>query len=378
MRRDISVLCFLALLMVASGALGEDGSRLISLDHYVRVKSTAPGIAGQVAQIYVREVVLAGTALRGGPAADGVILFVHGAGTPAEVTFDVPYKDYSWMAYLANAGFDAFSIDMTGYGRSTRPPAMNDPCNFSKEEQAQFVPNLIPAPCAPSHPGPITTMGSDWNDIGAVVDYLRALRRVDRVSLVAWSQGGPRAGGYAARNPAKVARLVVLAPAYNRAGPLEAPTPLPASNGSMTAQSHADFTANWDRQVGCPEQYEPAASAAVWSDMLSSDPVGATWGAGVRRAPQVPTWGFNQTVVARMQTAFLMVTGAHDKQVAPQRVRELYADLGSKQKVFIDLACSSHNAMWEKNHVLLFKASLEWLKDGKVNGTSAGELKLGY
>ena len=39
-----------------------------------------------------------------------------------------------------------------------------------------------------------------------------------------------------------------------------------------------------------------------------------------------------------MQTPFLMVTGAHDKQVAPERVRELYADLGSKQKVFIDLA----------------------------------------
>ena len=61
----------------------------------------------------------------------------------------------------------------------------------------------------------------------------------------------------------------MLAPAYNRAGPLEAPNPLPASNGSMTAQSQADFTANWDRQVGCPEQYEPAASAAVWSDMLA-------------------------------------------------------------------------------------------------------------
>ena len=152
MRRDISVLCPLALLMAASAASGDDGSRLISLDHYVRVKSTAPAIAGQEAQIYVREVVLAGTALRGGPAADGVVLFVHGAGTPAEVSFDVPYKDYSWMAYLAKAGFDVFSMDMTGYGRSTRPPAMNDPCNFSKEQQAQFVPNLIPAPCAPSHP----------------------------------------------------------------------------------------------------------------------------------------------------------------------------------------------------------------------------------
>ena len=378
MRRYLSLLSPLALIMAGCATISNDSSRLVTVDHYVRVKSTAPAMAGQYAQIYVREVALAGTASRGGPAADRVVLFVHGAGTPAEVTFDVPYKDYSWMAYLAKAGFDVFSMDMTGYGRSTRPAAMNDPCNFSKEQQAQFVPNLIPAPCAPSHPTPITTMDSDWNDIGAVVDHLRVLRSVDKVSLVGWSQGGPRAGGYAARNAAKVARLVVMAPAYTRASPLEAPNPLPASSGPMTAQSHADFTANWDRQVGCPEQYEPAASDSIWSEMLASDPVGATWGAGVRRAPQVPTWGFNQAVVAKMQTPFLMVAGAHDKQVVPERVRQLYADLGSEQKVFIDLACSSHNAMWEKNHLLLFQASLEWLKDGKVNGMSEGELKLGY
>ena len=92
MRRNFSVLCPLALLMAASAAFGDDGSRLISLDHYVRVKSTAPAMAGQDAQIYVREVVLAGTALRGGPAADSVVLFVHGAGTPAEVAFDVPTR----------------------------------------------------------------------------------------------------------------------------------------------------------------------------------------------------------------------------------------------------------------------------------------------
>jgi pimeloyl-ACP methyl ester carboxylesterase len=378
MRLRFSIIYTLALLVTSFLAFADDGSRLVSVDHYVRVKSTAPAISGQDALIYVREVVLVGTILRGGPASDHVVLFVHGSGTTAEVAFDVPYKDYSWMTYLAKAGFDVFSMDMTGYGRSSRPPAMNDPCNSSKEQQTQFIPNLIPAACAPSQPTPITTMGSDWNDIGAVVDHLRALRRVDKVSLVAWSQGGPRAGGYTARNPGKVARLVVLAPSYNRTMPLEAPNPLPAGNGSMTVQSHADFTANWDRQVGCPEQYEPAASASVWFEMLASDLVGATWGSGVRRAPQVPTWGFNQAAVARMQTPFLMVSGVHDKQVTPDRVRDLYTDLGSKQKVFIDLACSSHNAMWEKNHLLLFQASLEWLKDGKVNGISEGILKLGY
>ena len=378
MRRNLPALCTLILMLAASAASGDDALRLISVDHYVPVKSTAPAIAGQDAQIYVHEVVLAGTALRDGPAPDGIVLFVHGAGTPAEVAFDVPQKDYSWMAYLANAGFDVFSMDMTGYGRSTRPTAMNDPCNFSKEQQAQFVPNLISAPCAPSHPSPITTMESDWNDIDAVVDHLRALRRVDKVSIVGWSQGGPRGAGYAARNPEKVARLVMLAPAYNRTGPLEAPNPLPASSGPMTAQSQADFYANWNRQIGCPEQYDPDVSAAVWTGMLASDPVGATWGSGVRRAPQVPTWGFNQAVVAGMQTPFLMVAGAQDKQIVPERVRELYADLGSTQKVIIDLACSSHNALWEKNRLLLFKASLEWLKEGKVNGVTEGELKLGY
>ena len=112
--------------------------------------------------------------------------------------------------------------------------------------------------------------------------------------------------------------------------------------------------------------------------MLASDPVGSTWGTGVRRAPQVPTWGFNQTIVAKMQTPFLLVAGVHDKQVLPERVRELYADLGAKQKVLVDLGCSSHNAMWERNHLLLFRASLEWLRDGKVSGMSEGELKLGY
>jgi fermentation-respiration switch protein FrsA (DUF1100 family) len=77
-----------------------------------------------------------------------------------------------------------------------------------------------------------------------------------------------------------------------------------------------------------------------------------------------------------METPFLTLVGTHDKQVLPARVRELYADLGSKQKLFIELGCASHNAMWEKNRALLFKASLDWLRDGSVNGVATGELKL--
>jgi pimeloyl-ACP methyl ester carboxylesterase len=351
-----------------------DTTQLLSIDRYVPVKSTAPSMSGQTALLYVRERVEGRSLLHG---SSGVVLFVHGAGTPAEVAFDVPYSDYSWMAYLAHGGFDVFSMDMTGYGRSTRPTVMNDPCNLTREQQRQFVPTLMPAPCAASFQGSATTIASDWNDIGAVVDYLRGLRHVERVSLVGWSQGGPRAGGFAAQHPDRVQRLVLLAPAYARTGPDSAPAARP-DTVVFNTQSQAEFDANWDRQVGCPEQYDKSVSNAVWAQMVASDPVGSTWNAGVRRAPTVPSWGWNRAVVSKSQTPTLMVAGAFDKQVAPDRVRDLQADLGAQDKVFVDLACSSHNAMWEMNHALLFKASLDWLTTGSVGGTKNGVLRLGY
>ena len=363
-----------ACLLFSVALLADDGERILTLDHFVRVKSTVPAMAGETAQIYVRERVQAGRALRGGSFADRVVLFVHGAGTPAEVAFDVPHQDYSWMAFLARSGFDVFAMDTTGYGRSTRPGPMSDPCNLAKDRQAPFV----SAPCPPSYPHAMTTIASDWNDIGGVVEYIRNLRKVDKVSMVAWSLGGPRAGGYAGQHPEHVQKLVLLAPAYNRGAAAAAPAKLPADGVPMNTQSRDEFTANWDRQVGCPDQYDPAASDAVWSAMLASDPVGATWGPGVRRAPQTTTWGWNATMVGKTLVPTLMVAGAHDKQVPPERVRDLLTDLAAKEKVLVDLACSSHNAMWEKNHMLLFRASLEWLTQGSVNGMKSGEVKIGY
>src|SRR5262245_28883058 len=275
------LLVFALLLLIPPMIFAEDSDQLLTIDHHVRVKSTVPTIAGQMAQIYVRERAKAATPLRSANLADRVVLFVHGAGTPAEVAFDVPHQDYSWMAYLARAGFDVFSMDTAGYGRSTRPPAMNDPCNLSQEQQKAFVPLFLAAPCGPSYSRNTTTIASDWNDIDAVVDYIRGLRHVDRVSLVAWSLGGPRAGGYAARHPEKVQKLVLLAPAYGRTGREEAPATVPAEGTALNTQSRDEFMANWDRQVGCSEQYDPATAETVFSNMLESDPVGATWGSGV-------------------------------------------------------------------------------------------------
>jgi pimeloyl-ACP methyl ester carboxylesterase len=360
------------------GADGDDGEAILSLDHYVPVKSTVPAMDGETAQIYLRERVRAGTLLRGGVPDDRVVIFVHGAGTPGAVGFDVPYQDYSWMEYLARAGFDVFAIDFTGYGRSTRPSPMNDPCNLPAESQTAFVPGPLAAQCPPVYAHAMTTIESDWNDLGAAVDYVRRLRGVERVSFVAWSLGGPRAGGWTARNPDRVDRLVLLAPAYNRDAPGAAPATVPGPGTPFNTQSYAEFVANLERQMGCADQADPAVARVIWSEMLRSDPVGATWGPGVRRAPRTTTWGWNASVVSGLRVPTLLVAGAHDKQVAPERVRELHADLGSAEKVFIDLGCASHAAMWDRNHELLFRASLEWLTTGSVQGAREGVLRLGY
>ncbi len=273
-------------LFIGLPSVGDDGDRLLSVDHYVRVRSAVPAISGQTTQIYVREVVEAGTALRTASLGDQVVLFVHGAGTPAEVAFDVPRQDYSWMGYLARAGYDVFSMDMTGYGRSTRPAAMNDPCNLSREQQLTFVPALLAAPCSPSYGQQMTTLASDWNDIGAVVDHLLALRRVERVSMFAWSLGGPRAAGYAAQHPEKVRKLVLLAPAYNRAAKGEPPAQVPADGPAMNTQSHDEFAATAEVQpqvVTCGArrtplpQVAPTGSDSIIDDQTASLTAGSYW-----------------------------------------------------------------------------------------------------
>jgi pimeloyl-ACP methyl ester carboxylesterase len=378
MRTDVRTLATsFAIAVAASPATAQqwnESTGPLAVDHYVPVVSKAPSMEGEVALIYLRERVQTTTALRTSVLEDRVVLFVHGAGTPAEVSFDAPGA--SWMAYLANAGYDVFSMDMTGYGRSTRPHPMNDPCNLSEQQQRDLVPAVLSAPCPPSFGFAATTIESDWHDLDAAVEYVRELRSVERVHLFAWSLGGPRAGGYAAQHPGKVASLTLLSTAYARNRPSTPPAQVPAPGAAMTKQSRADFDALWNGQLGCPNQYEPEIRESVWAAMLESDPVGATWGTGVRRAPRVTTWGWSTETPTQQRTPALLIAPETDGQVSPAPVVELNKDQGSEKKVLVHLACSSHNAMWETNRDELFAASLEWLHSGTVQGLATGELRL--
>jgi pimeloyl-ACP methyl ester carboxylesterase len=366
------IACVSALLVLSPSAsfARDDSAQILSVDHFVAHRSTAPAIAGQQVQLYMRERVQAQILTHTADFNGEVVVFLHGA-------FDAPYQDYSWMAYLAQNGFDTFALDLTGYGYSTRPAALDDPCNVASDQRPSIAPGMVSETCTPSLTTQINTAQSEWDDLDSAVDYLRGLRHVERVSIVGWSLGGTRAGGYAALHPEKVGRLVLLAPTYD----VDHPTALPPKDADagvpVTLVSRAAVTGNWDRQVHCSNQFDPAFRDAMWSEGLQAD--GIEWAPDQRRVPTAPPWRWNRSTATRVQTPSLIISGELD-QMSPMSVpavmRTVYADLGTPDKVFLDMPCASHFAMWEAPHLQLFRASQEWLRDGSVDGHKEGEVRL--
>ncbi len=311
-----------------------------------------------------------------------VVLMVQGAATPVVATFDLRFENYSWMAFLAEAGFDVFAMDLTGYGLSPRP-MMDNPCNTSPSDQRSFlIPNPLAQPCSPTYPFTLTNMQSDWDEIDTVVDYVRDLRGVDKVNLLGWSRAGVRIGGYTVRHPEKVEKLFLFAPTYNRLAPSDPPRVLPQPGVPMTVLGSAAFfnnpLASWDQQVKCPNQFTPPIRDAIRSTLLDFDELGAEWGAaGVQRSPlQGTLWGWNPTFARLIEAPTLIIAGDVDTTTGVTHGRNLYDDLLIDSKVFVHVACASHFLAWENQHMILLRASEEWLRHGTFAGHDSGSFSV--
>ena len=114
-----------------------------------------------------------------------VVLLIHGATWASKCTFDPdPEHGYSLMEVLADAGYDVFAVDLHGYGRSERTDA------------------------------DWTDAASAAKDVEAAVEFVRALRWVERVHLFGYQWGAQPAALYASGKPQKVARLALLGMRY--------------------------------------------------------------------------------------------------------------------------------------------------------------------
>jgi pimeloyl-ACP methyl ester carboxylesterase len=350
----------------------DEDSEIRTIDHFVPHISTALANKGELAHLFVRERIR-----EGHHDPKHIVLMVQGATTPTVPIFDLHFRDYNWMEFLARAGFDTFAMDLQGYGLSTRP-RMDDPCNTQPSQQALLSPFPLLHPCAPSYPFKMAIQ-SDWDDIDAVVEYLRRYRGVEKVDLISWSRGGPRTGGYAAQHPDKVRRMVLYSPAaYDRVGP-STPPPLPEPGFLMQLGTLSNSHKTWDGQVGCPNQFDPNIRSTIDPMILQNDPVGSTWGDGTLwRAPlQNTLWGWNAATAARITMPTLIIRGLLDTQAPEAPQLDLFADLGASHKVLVKVACASHYLVWENQHRILLRASEEWLHEGTFDDHHSGSFVVG-
>jgi pimeloyl-ACP methyl ester carboxylesterase len=350
-----------------------DDRHILAIQHAVPHISTVPAIAGQRVELFAWERVKASKLkkFRNKPPTGKVVLFIHGGTVPSVPGFDLDYKDYSWMKSLAGAGFDVFSMDRTGYGFSPHPK-MDDPCNVNPAQQSILIPHPLAAPCAHSYPFRLTDTNSDNDDIGAVVDYIRALRGVERITIAGWSGVGPQAGSYAVKNHEKLDKLVFYAPNYLRTSPTNPPAILPQPGFPMNLRTRPMLEADWQSQVACEGQFEPEIRDVVWRRIMDFEPVGRTWGPleGVMRARTVTVWGWNATTAPALTVPMLIIVGQNDTLLS--QGRDLYQDLGSEDKVLVEVPCASHFLVWETQHKILHKASREWLRKGSLKGVRQG------
>ena len=349
--------------------MSQTAGDLVTTDRFVTHVSTVPATRGQTVGLFLRERALASTLAQKSPR---VVLMVHGGFAPSVVAYDLQYKDYSFMAALARAGYDVFAHSHTGYAPSPRP-LMDDPCNVDAEFQHELIPHVLPAQAAPRYPHKLVSSRSEWDELETVVDYICKLRNVERISFVGWSTGTPRAGGYAVLHPERVERLVMFGPApyFEAEAP---PAQYPEHGAPMILQSRNFLLHNrWQDHVHCEGQLEdPAVCDAVWRELMEVDTVGATWGRdgrGIMRAPNRMNFGWKSNL-AKIKAPTLMMIGEYDSYA--KRV-EAWRGLGAPQRMFVKVACATHFMQFERGRHLLYRATAEWLERGSVDGHAEGE-----
>ena len=236
-------------------------------------------------------------------APERIVLFVHGATFPSETMFDIDLPGGSWMEHAAKRGFDTYSVDVRGYGRSTRPAAMSQP---------------------PADNPPFGGADDAVRDIGAAVDYILKRRGVQKINLVGWSMGTTFMGKYASLNPDKVQKLVLYAPVWHEPAWTKAP-PYSGAWRAGTRESIRGFAA-----AGIPKDRLAEISPNDWYEKwwqanLATDPEGASRTPPVIRAPNGvmrdlnESWAKGQPTydAAAIRAPTLLIVGEWDVVTPP-------------------------------------------------------------
>lgn len=281
---------------------------------------------------------------------DRIVIFQHGA-TYGSLAFELPFGGMSWMDYVASKGFDAYCLDLPGYGRSTKPPQMMEP--------AENNPPFMRTPDAAA-------------SLGAVVDFVARRRGVEKVCLVGWSWGTAITSFYTAGHNDKVERLVLFAPVWDRTQSGPSPIHVEGKIGAYRTVSREATLAR--RQGGLSDAQKANIMPAGWFDQwwaatAATDPTG---GGKTVRAPNgvvqdgAEYWNVGRPLYdpAKIAVPLLIAVGEWDNDTPPYMAQTLFPLFrNAPWKRLSILGGGTHSMAMERNRMLLYRSVQQFLEE---------------
>ena len=258
-----------------------------------------------------------------GVAKRGTVFFVHGSSMASQPTFDlhVPGRpDSSVMDWFAARGFDTWTMDNEGYGRSDKQrPQNNDISN-----------------------------GAD--DLAAGTEYVMRAAGVQKMHMYGISSGALKAGLFAQRHPDRVDRLALDAFVWTGEG-----SPTLAERRKKLPQFQAMHRRPIDRAFvhsifnrdhpGTADQATIEAFADAILSLDDSMPTG-TYVDMCSKLPLLdPTKIVNPTIVMR---------GEYDGIAGFDDLVEFWKRLPNADKNFTVMAGISHASFQQKNYLAVY------------------------
>ncbi len=304
-------------------------------EHF-HIPSDTPGI-----RLHIRNIRPAKLSIR----PESTIVMVHGATYSSGSLYDVPLGGTSFMEFLADEGFDVFAVDVRGYGLSSRPSEL--------EADARLNP-------------PLVKTETGLRDLSSAVDFVLALRGLDRLNIFGMSWGGTLAGAYASLNHDVTLKLAVVAPQWLS----DIPVPLDPG-GHLDAYRLvpvADARKRWldavppDARAGLiPEGwFEQWAEAS-----LAEDPWSGGKAPGRLRATNGPIqdvrdyWRAGKPFYrpSDIVSPVLLVHGEWDRDVPIDLALAYFQQLsGAKHRRWLEVGEATHMLLLEKNRLIAYRA----------------------
>ena len=254
-----------------------------------------------------------------------ILFLVHGSSNSARSSYDlnVPGKgEYSLMNVFARYGYDVWTMDHDGYGRSGSSGNNSD-------------------------------IDSSVKDLRAAIPVVLNETGQSKMHFYGTSSGGIRAGAYAQMAPEHVDRLVLVAFTYKGTGAAEIgrrATVVETYRNSNSRKRDAAMIRSIFTRDGYASSYDPAVPEAIIADeMKFGDKVPS--GTYLDMAANLPL-----VDPKKVLAPVLMVRGTFDNNSTNEDLLDFYQQLPNGDRQFVILPHTAHAVGYSKNRHLLWYA----------------------